>query len=107
VILMDPANIIFLECHRTVRSLVNSIKGDVICPQEAKMGHVSPRFLLSILGLALSHYVFLAANYASGGILICWHETMRGLALHFGHWWINSLFQFSLTPHIHMDSLDG
>jgi len=63
----------------TVRTLVTSVKADIVCLQETKMSGISSSVILSMLGSDFTHWIELSAVGASGGILVAWRHSL-GLA---------------------------
>jgi exonuclease III len=75
---MDPGKLLFwnvrglnsLARQDVVRTLIHSLRSDIVCLQETKMAVVSPRVMLSMLGSEFSCFLELPVVSASGGILI-------------------------------------
>lgn len=80
-VLMDPSHILFwnvrwlnsIARQNTVRSLIDSMRVDVVCIQETKMVNCYRRDVLSMLGSNFdNNFVVLPSDGASGGILVAW-----------------------------------
>jgi exonuclease III len=86
---MDPAHIMFWNVQRlnslakqnVVRIMVDSVKVNVVCLQEMKMGQIARRTILSMLGSEFdNNFVFLPSMGASGGVLIAWRAALGTMA---------------------------
>jgi exonuclease III len=76
---MDPAHILLWNVwglnsssrQNVVQTLVDSVKADVICLQETKMGQITRRIVLTMFGSEFdNNFVYLPSAGASGGVFI-------------------------------------
>jgi exonuclease III len=56
----------------SVRSLIDSVKPEVVCLQETKKENISMWTVMSTLGADFDEFVFLPADGSRGGILVAW-----------------------------------
>jgi len=81
---MNPSNILCWNVRGlnsrarqdSVRTLINSMKVDVVCLQETKMSQISHGSILTSLGSDFSYFVELPSVGASGGILVAWRHAL-------------------------------
>jgi exonuclease III len=77
---MDPSKILIWNVRGlnssgrqdSLRTLVDSVRSDVVCIQETKIAALPRRVLLSALGSEFTGYVELPAVGASCGVLVVW-----------------------------------
>jgi exonuclease III len=111
---MDPNKIITWNvrglnssCNKTLQTLVDSSKADIVCVQEIKFANLSQSVILSALGTNFSDYVVLPAAGQSGGILMAWRQHVRtngpirvdnnNISVQFqaengSHWWLTCVY---------------
>ena len=84
IVIMNPSNILCWNVRGlnsrarqdSVRTLINSMKVDVVCLQETKMSEISHGSILTSLGSDFSYFVDLPSVGASGGILVAWRHAL-------------------------------
>lgn len=60
----------------SVRSLVNSVKPDIVCSQKTKKEAISGRIVSSMLGSDFGQIVVLPADRTRGGVLLAWRSEI-------------------------------
>jgi exonuclease III len=81
---MDPTKILIWNVRGlnstarqdSVRTLVQSIRADVVCLQETKMETISQWLVFSTLGTDFCHFSVLPSVGASGGVLVAWRQAI-------------------------------